>query len=205
MTYIIAVKRSDQCYLQCWTLILCYHSFNFVHIIVTLSLYGIAFPFSIGDRNFCDLVVRIDTTNSMATIVECTFFQREYTCTIDYGTDQSYANLVYRDTSYIPGRQANITLSQRLIGDSTYYYIVSAERNSLCVRVRGSFRAGRYRTFGVHTLERKWNFGNHMISYYIQYSLCTICVPCSSGCTYICLVICGMQDAVKQILLNKVE
>ena len=146
-------ETHDQCYLQHWNLILCYYSFIFVHTIVRLSLYGIAFPFSIGDRNFCDLVVRIDTANSIGTVVECTFFQREYTCTIDYGTDPSYTNLVYRNTSYILCRMATITLSQELRGDTTYYYIVSAESDSQCLRVRGSFRAGRYRTFGIHTLE----------------------------------------------------
>ena len=95
-------------------------------------------------------MVRIDTTNSIGTVVECTFPQKEYICTIDYGTDQSYTNLVYRNTSYIPGRQTTITLSQELRGDTTYYYIVSAESNSLCVRVRGSFQVGRYRSFGVY-------------------------------------------------------
>ena len=83
--------------------------------------------------------------------MECAFFQREYTCTIDYGTDSSYTNLDYSDTSSTLGRIANITLSRELRGDTTYYYIVSAESNSLCVRVRGSFRAGRYKSFGAHT------------------------------------------------------
>ena len=95
-------------------------------------------------------MVHIDTTNSIGAFVECTFFQREYNCTIEYGTDPSYTNLVYKDTSYTLGRQATITLSQTLRGDTTYYYIVSAERNSLCVRVWGSFQAGRYRTFGLY-------------------------------------------------------
>ena len=152
MVYFIAMKHNNQCYipstLEFDPVLLFIH---FVHTIVRLSLYGIAFPFPIGARNFCDLVVRIDTTNSIGTVVECAFFQREYTCTIEYGTDPSYTNLVYRDTSSTQGRMATIILSQRLIGDSTYYYIVSAERNSLCVRVWGSFQAGRYRTFGVCT------------------------------------------------------
>ena len=162
MVYIIAMKHSDQHYLQHWNLIVCYYSFIFVHTIARLSLYEIAFLFSTGDRNFCDLVVRVDTTYSTGTFVECVFFQKEYTCTIDYGTDLSYTNLdysntystlgqIYRDTSYTQGQIANITLSQEIRGDTTYYYIVSAKSNSLCVRVRGSFRAGRYRNFGVDT------------------------------------------------------
>ena len=95
-------------------------------------------------------MVRVDTTYLTDTVVECAFFQREYTCTIDYGTSSSYTNLNYSDTSSTQGRIANITLSQEIRGDTTYYYIVSAESNSLCVRVRGSFRAGRYKSFGAH-------------------------------------------------------
>ena len=126
-------------------------------------MYGIAFLLSTDDRNFRDLMVCIDTANSIDTFVECAFFQREYNCTIDYGTDPSYTILLYRATSYTLGRIANITLSQRLRGDTTYYYIVSAVSNSLCVRVRGSFRAGRYRRFGVHISEKEWNMGNYMV------------------------------------------
>lgn len=120
--------------------------------IAKLSLH---FFFTIGSRKFDDFVAHIDTTNPMGTSVECTFFQREYTCTIDYGTDPSYTNLVYRDTSSTSGSTATIALSQKLRGDTTYYYIVSVESNSQCVRVRGSFRAGGYRSFDVHTLEKK--------------------------------------------------
>ena len=121
-----------------------------VFIIPKFSLYGIALSFTIGSRKFDDLVAHIDTT-----FVECTFFQREYTCTIDYGTDPSYTNLVYRDTSSTSGSTATIALSQKLRGDTTYYYIVSVESDSQCVRVRGSFRAGGYRSFDVHKLEKK--------------------------------------------------
>ena len=87
------------------------------------------------------LAVYINTTNSRGAFVECTF-QPGYNCTIDYGTDPSYTNLVYRDTSSTLGRIANIVLSQELRDDTTYYYIVSAESNLQCVRVRGRFRTG---------------------------------------------------------------
>ena len=97
---------------------------------------------STGGRNI-DLGVRIDTTNISSAFVECTFFQPGYTCTIDYGTGPSYTNLIYRDTSFTQGRQTTITLSQRLRGDTTYHYIVSAVSSSQCVRVQGRFRAGR--------------------------------------------------------------
>ena len=70
--------------------------------------------------------------------------QPGYNCTIEYGTDPSYTNLIYRDTSFALGLMANITLSQELRGDIYYYYIVSAESSSQCVRVRGRFRGGRY-------------------------------------------------------------
>ena len=87
------------------------------------------------------LGVRVDTTKPRNVLVECTF-QPEYTCTIDYGTDPSYYNLVYRDTSSTQGRMVTITLSQRLRGETTYYYIVSAESSSQCVRVQGRFQTG---------------------------------------------------------------
>ena len=45
------------------------------------------------------LGVHVDTTNPSNVIVECTILQPGYSCTIDYGTDPSYTNLVYRDTS----------------------------------------------------------------------------------------------------------
>ena len=87
----------------------------------------------------CRSAMLVDTTNPSNVFVECTF-QPEYTCTIDYGTNPSYTNLVYRDTSSTQGRMATITLSQRLRGDTTYYYIVSVVSSSQCVRERGRFQ-----------------------------------------------------------------
>ena len=87
------------------------------------------------------LGVHVDTTNPSNVFVECTF-QPGYSCTIDYGTDPSYTNLVYRDTSSTLGRMATITLSQRLRGDTTYYYMVSAVSSSRCVREWGRFQTG---------------------------------------------------------------
>ena len=89
-------------------------------------------------------MVRIETTNISSTFVECTFYQPGYTCTIDYGTDPSHTNLVYRDTSSTQGQTATITLSQRLITGTTYYYSVSAVTDSQCVRVQGRFQIGRW-------------------------------------------------------------
>ena len=97
--------------------------------------------FLTGIRNI-DLQVRIDTTNLSNAFVECTFYQPGYTCTIDYDTDPSYTNLHYGDTSSTLGRTATITLSQMLSEDTIYYYIVSAESSSQCVRMRGRFRTG---------------------------------------------------------------
>ena len=109
---------------------------------------------STGGRN-PDLGVRIDTTNLSSAIVECTFIQPGYTCTIDYGTDPSYTNLTYRDTSYTQGRVTTITFSQEVRGDTTYYYIVSAENSSQCMKVQGKFQAGMYKSFGVY----QWEIG----------------------------------------------
>ena len=94
-----------------------------------------------------DLKIRIDTTNLSSSFVECTFIQLQQprcNCTIDYGTDPSYTNLVYRDTSSTLGQVAIITLSQEIRGNTTYYYLVSAESSSRCMKVQGKFQAGVY-------------------------------------------------------------
>ena len=108
-----------------------------------ITLYCIS---STEGRNI-DLEVHIDTTNLSNAFVECTLFQSGYNCTIEYGTDPSYTNLVNRDTSSTLGRTATIILSQELRGDTSYYYIVSAESSSQCVRVQGRFRVGRSMSF----------------------------------------------------------
>ena len=94
------------------------------------------------------LEVGIDTTNPANASVECTF-ESEYSCTIDYGMDPSYSNLVYRDYSTTLDQVAIITLSQELQKDTTYYVLVSAESGSKCVRVCGRFRTGECIYSGV--------------------------------------------------------
>ena len=89
-------------------------------------------------------MVHINTTSLSRVFLECDFFRPRYSCTIDYGTDSSYTNLDYRDTSYTQVQVATITLSQRLRGGTIYYYIVTALSSSQCVRVWGRFRVGRY-------------------------------------------------------------
>ena len=110
-----------------------YHSF------CNMTLHLILFT---AGRNNDLLKVHIDTANLSNSFVECTF-QPEYTCTIHYGTNSSYTNLHYRDISSTQGRVTTITLSQELRGDTTYYYIVSAENSFQCVKVWGEFRAGK--------------------------------------------------------------
>ena len=93
------------------------------------------------------LEVRINPINPRSVLVECTFFQPGYICTIDYGTDPSYTNLVYRDTSSSQSQMATITLSQSFSENTNYYYIVSvvpSESSSLHVRVQGRFRLSKY-------------------------------------------------------------
>ena len=114
-----------------------------VFVWVTNSICTMQLCFT-GDINTNTLGVRVDTTNPTNAFVECLSHQPGYTCTIDYGTDLSYTNLVYRYTSSTQGRRTTITLSQRLRGDTTYYYTVSAESSSECVRVRGRFQTGGY-------------------------------------------------------------
>jgi len=88
-----------------------------------------------------NLGVSVDTSNPASVLVECTF-EAGYTCTIVYGTDPSYTNLVYSDGSTTLGQVTTIALSQDLQRETTYYFIVSAESNSQCVRVWGRFRTG---------------------------------------------------------------
>ena len=105
------------------------------------------FLFLTGDTNN-DLVVNITIINPNNASVECFFLQAGYTCTIVYGTDPSYTNPIYSDSSSTQNETATITLSQRLRRDTTYYYIVTAESKYQCVRVRGSFKASKYMIFG---------------------------------------------------------
>ena len=109
-------------------------------------------PFTGG---MSSLGVHVDTTNPSNVFVKCTF-QPGYSCTIDYGTDPSYTNLVYRDTSSTQGRMATITLSQRLRGDTTYYYMVSAVSSSQCVRERGRFQTGISEWVDLYNVRTWW-------------------------------------------------
>ena len=98
------------------------------------------------DGSNTDQMAYFNITDLSNAFVECTFFQPEYTCTIDYGTDSTYTNLVYRDTSSTLGLVTTIILTHRLRGGTTYYYIVSVESSSHCVRLQGRFQTGRYIT-----------------------------------------------------------
>ena len=109
--------------------------------------------FSIDGTNVNILEVRVDSTDPSNAIVECAFFTREYNCTIQYGTDPSYTNLTDVDTLFTVSQNATITLTQRLERNTDYYYIVSAESGTQCVRVRGRFRTGEYMTFDVITVK----------------------------------------------------
>ena len=95
------------------------------------------------------LEVNVFSVNVQNVSVICTF-QPGYTCTINYGTDPSYANLTYSDTNTTQNREATIVLSQDIQNDTTYYFIASAESSSQCERVRGTFRTGGYINSGVH-------------------------------------------------------
>jgi len=90
--------------------------------------------------------VVVDSTNPASTYVEC-MFEPGYSCTIDYGTDPYYTNLVYSDTSTTLGQVTTITLSQEIQRNTTYYFIVSANNSLWCERVRGTFRTGGWMNF----------------------------------------------------------
>ena len=106
-----------------------------LHVITSLSTDG---------TNVNILNISVDTTNPSDAFLECSFLEREYICTIDYGTDPFYTNLNSRDNSSTINQLATITLSEELERNTTYYYIVSAVSNFQCVRVQGRFRTGRY-------------------------------------------------------------
>jgi len=89
------------------------------------------------------LIVDVDSASIENTSVECTF-EPEYSCTIDYGTNTSFTNLNYRSTTTTSNNMTTITLSQGIEINTTYYFIVTAESNSQCARVRGSFQTSGY-------------------------------------------------------------
>ena len=111
-------------------------------------------PFT-GDTNM--LIVNVDTTNTENAFVVSRFMFPRYSCTIDYGTDPSYTNLVYSDASTTLGQVTTIALSQDLQRDTTYYFIVTANSRSRCERVRGRFRTGGYKNSGVcmHSMQER--------------------------------------------------
>lgn len=89
-------------------------------------------------------VLRVDffnLENITNAFVECAF-EPGYNCSIDYGTDPSYTNLVSSHTSSATGQVATINLSQNLQTNTTYFFIVSAETGSQCEKVRGNFSTG---------------------------------------------------------------
>lgn len=96
------------------------------------------------------LEVGVDTTNAS---VGC-IFEPGYTCAIEYGTDSSYTNLIYRDNSTTLGQIAIITFSQELQEDTTYYFIVTATSSSQCLKMRGIFRTGVCINCGVYLTQR---------------------------------------------------
>ena len=133
-----------------------YHKLYYVE--ESLSLYEgqgshVSFiSLHIGSMNAL-LRVWVDSTNIVNAFVHCTF-EPGYTCTINYGTDSSFTNLVYSDTSSTQERITTIILSQELQKDTTYYFIVSAEGSPQCARVHGTFRTGGCIKSGVYLTQR---------------------------------------------------
>ena len=122
------------------------------HLFFKAHSYMYCLSLSTGSMNFLEVVV--DSTNPAETSVEC-MFEPGYTCTIDYGTDSSYTNLVYSDNSTTRDWVTIITLSQEIQRNTTYYFIVSAQSSSQCERVRGTFRTGECINSGVQ-LTCRW-------------------------------------------------
>ena len=61
------------------------------------------------------------------------------TCTIQYGTDPTYMNLPYTDSSNgTDVYNVTVPLSTPLQGNTHYYYVVS----SMGVKIQGSFQTG---------------------------------------------------------------
>ena len=74
--------------------------------------------------------------------VTCQFLIRlvtSATCTIQYGTDPTYVNLPYIDSSNGTNvYNVTVSLSTPLQGNTRYYYVVS----SMGVKIQGSFQTG---------------------------------------------------------------
>ena len=116
------------------------------------------------------LRVDVDSTNIENAFVNCSF-EPVYTCSIDYGTDPSYTNLTYSDTSSTLGQVTTIALSQDLQRNTDYYFIVSAESTSQCVRLRGTFRTGGWINSSVHrdSVYTRKGDGHNMIYFKVNH------------------------------------
>ena len=96
-----------------------------------------------------------DSTNDILNVsvdvgvpeVTCQFLNGPVTsaaCTIQYGTDPTYANLPYTDSSN--GTNVNnvtVLFSAILQGDTLYYYVVS----SMGIQMQGTFRTGKCKLY----------------------------------------------------------
>ena len=130
----------SECEIWCFTYI--FQRTNNIDVVCSsCSAHSMYFLFLLADVT--NTVLNVTVTTNPANAVECKF-EPGYTCIIDYGTDSSYTNLMYIDNSTTLGQVATIALSRKLQRDTVYYYIVSAESNSQCVGVRGTFTTGGF-------------------------------------------------------------
>ena len=91
------------------------------------------------------------------------------TCTIQYGTDPTYVNLLYTDSSN-GTNVSNVTvpLNALLQSGTLYYYVVS----SMGVRLQGNFQTGVYNyvSIAIHVMG--------VCGYQHNYIVCTY-LPCN--------------------------
>ena len=89
-------------------------------------------------NNVLDVVVDVGAPE-----VTCQFLNgpvTSVTCTIQYGTDPTYVNLPYIDSSNgTTVINVTVSLSTPLEGNTLYYYVASSMR----VRLQGSFHTGK--------------------------------------------------------------
>ena len=87
----------------------------------------------------------VDLSSPTDATVHCTFlsgFTDTSRCTVQYGTDPTYMNLLYSAESTetgTAGDTVSVVLRERLNSSTVYYYTVSAVSEDVTVVVLGTF------------------------------------------------------------------
>ena len=92
----------------------------------------------------------IGVSSPVDTQLRCTFlpfFTGSARCTVQYGTDPTYMNLLYSAESTetgTTGDTVSVVMRERLNSSTVYYYTVSAVSGDVTVTVQGNFTTPQY-------------------------------------------------------------